>query len=171
MPVAGHRHHAEVRVEREVGRRTGSNDKPPALGRRRLRPAPLEQRVPDALALPVGLHHQLRQLLHPLEQDITGVAHELAVELGERVATARLRGDELDERPLAQPVGTDVGIGQLPVTRHDTRTDRGVVHRALRESERGSQISGPALPESELLHSHGGRSLRVRVWRGDLAWA
>ena len=152
MPVAPDRHHAELRVEGEIARRAGGHDDSPELARRVSGPAALQERAPDAEPLLVGAHHQLRELLHPVEANEARVSEELAVGLADDVAAVRLGRDELDQRALPEPVAADAGVGQRRVARDRAVAGGGVVHRALRERESSREVGGRPLPERELRH-------------------
>ena len=111
----------------------------------------LEQRAADALALMPGADHQLAQLLAVAEPHVAGERDQLAGRLGDRVAAVRLRGEELDERALAEPVRAHVGVGQVAlVGGDDAGAAGGVVHRVLGEREGRLEVGGRPLAKLEI---------------------
>src|SRR3954454_7047775 len=155
VPVAADRHHAELRVEAEGARRAGRDHHAAELGCRVAAPALLEQRATDPAALVARADHQLRQLLHHAEAHDTRVPDGPLSVLGDHVATLGLRCDELEQRPVPDPVAADLVVRELVPGIDHSLPHGAVVHRALGEVERDRQIGGRALAKGQLRAAYG----------------
>ena len=134
VPVAADRHHAELGVERQVGGPADAEHHAAELGRRRLRPAALEQRPPHPEPGVRRRHPQLGQLVHRAEAGDAGVADHLVVVLADHERAVGLGDDELEQAALALPAGVEV-VARALGARGGSRP------RSLREASRAASPS------------------------------
>ena len=154
VPVAADRHHAELRVERQVGGPADAEHDPAQLGRRRLGPAALEQRPPHPEPGVRRRDPQLGQLVHLARSGRRACSRPSAsLVLADHERAVRLGDDELEQPALALPAGVEVVLGAPVLGRQQAALLARGVQGGLAQLEGGAQVAGAPLAEREDAHA------------------